>query len=107
MRHKPRRAPFTRTRRTSMIRKTGTWFASATLAVVVLAPGVASAQEPEVASVRSGFTIELGLGAGLSMIQPDAEGVDSENKFGVSGLALGLGGFLNDKVAIMGRIAGT
>jgi hypothetical protein len=65
----------------------------------------AAATDVEPVSVRSGFTAELGLGAGMTMISPEMG--DSENKAGLSGLTLGLGAFVTDRIAVLGRVSGT
>lgn len=80
----------------------------------VLVPAVSHAEETtqpaavadvEPMSVRSGFTLELGLGAGLTMVSPEMG--ESENKMGLSGLTLGLGAFVTDRVAVLARATGT
>lgn len=55
--------------------------------------------------VRNGFTLELGLGGGLTFIMP--EHGDSESEFGLAGLSLSLGGFINNELSVMFRISGT
>lgn len=67
------------------------------IALIVLAPAVASAQ-PE----REGFTLLVNLGSGF---QRDT-GID-ESAVGLAGANLGLGGFLTPKLALMGRFSGT
>jgi hypothetical protein len=54
---------------------------------------------------REGFTLELGLGIGLTHIAPD--GFDSETKLGLAPISLSLGGFLSEDLALMARMAGT
>lgn len=53
-------------------------------------------------SDRSGFTINVDLGLG---IQKDT--AIGESAIGLSGLNLGLGGWANDSLAIIARVAGT
>jgi len=55
--------------------------------------------------VRDGFTIELGLGLGITHIIPD--GGSSHNEIGLAPLSLSLGGFVTSNLAIMFRMAGT
>ena len=55
-------------------------------------------EQPE----RSGFTLLLSIGAGLQ----DDKALD-ESKFGLAGLNLGIGGFLNEKTALWFRASGT
>lgn len=54
---------------------------------------------------REGFTLELGLGLGITYIAPD--GSDSETNVGLAPLSLSLGGFLTEDLALMARMAGT
>jgi hypothetical protein len=56
-------------------------------------------------SHRSGFTLELTLGVGYQIYSPDKG--DSRKKVGLSGLNLGIGGFLNKDMAVLFRISGT
>jgi hypothetical protein len=72
-------------------------------------PGYAQPQpglEPLVvpARVRHGLTFEANLGLGLVWARSDGENSDSET--GLGGLNLGLGGWLTDRLALTGRIAG-
>jgi len=54
---------------------------------------------------RTGFTAELNLGLGMTRIAPD--GFGSETRGGLAGLDLGLGGWINPRMALSLRIAGT
>lgn len=55
---------------------------------------------------RSGMTFELSLGLGITSVSPDGgEGGDSYN--GLSGLNLGVGGWISPNTALTVRIAGT
>jgi len=54
---------------------------------------------------REGFTLELGLGLGITHVAPD--GFDSETHVGLAPLSLSLGGFLSEDLALMARMAGT
>lgn len=54
--------------------------------------------------VRDGFTLELSLGLGVMHVFPE-EG-DSTNDIGMAPLSFSLGGFLNNKMAIMFRVSG-
>ena len=54
---------------------------------------------------REGFTLELGLGLGITYVAP--EGFDSETNVGLAPLSLSLGGFLTEDLALMARMAGT
>jgi hypothetical protein len=54
---------------------------------------------------RVGFTLELGLGLGITHIAPD--GVDSDTNVGLAPLSLSLGGFISSDVSLMARMAGT
>ena len=59
---------------------------------------VRSSDGPE----RGGFTLLLSLGLGLQ----DDQGLE-ENTVGLSGLNLGIGGFLSEQLALMLRVSGT
>lgn len=67
---------------------------------VLLLASAAQAQD----QVREGFTIVLDIGVARHTIDPE-EG-DSLNTFGLAGLNLGLGGFLNQDLAVMFRLIG-
>jgi hypothetical protein len=67
-----------------------------------VAPGGGQAAPPAAQSVRRGFTMLLNLGLG---IQHDT--YFAETAVGLGGLNLGLGGFFNEHVALMGRFSGT
>ena len=54
---------------------------------------------------REGFTLELGLGLGITHVAPD--GFDSETNVGLAPLSLSLGGFISSEVSLMARMAGT
>lgn len=69
------------------------------LVALLAHPRSASAQE---AAERGGFTMLLSLGAGL---QDDGAFPESETGFG--GLNLGIGGFLNERLALWFRVSGT
>jgi hypothetical protein len=56
------------------------------------------------AAFRQGMTVELNLGAGL--VWARNEGQDSDTEKALAGLDLGVGGWLNNKMALSGRIAG-
>ena len=60
---------------------------------------------PTVGPDRSGFTLELNLGFGITRVSPDEGDTRSEN--GLAGLNLGLGGWVNERTAITARFAGT
>ena len=53
---------------------------------------------------RSGFTLELNLGLGVTMFSP-MEG-EGESRSGLSGLNLGLGGWLSPQTALTVRVTG-
>jgi hypothetical protein len=57
------------------------------------------------APFRHGFTMELGLGAALTNVNPDAGA--GETQLGLAPLSIGVGGFVNRDVAVLARIAGT
>src|SRR5436309_387708 len=76
--------------------------AGSALALLLLAaPPPASADEP----IRNGFTLELGLGLGFTEVFPSVGG--SISKVGLAPLSLSLGGFVNNRLAIMFRLQGT
>lgn len=54
---------------------------------------------------RSGFTLELGIGFGVTHLLP--KGGTNETKIGLAPLSLSLGGFVTPQLAIMFRMAGT
>jgi hypothetical protein len=54
---------------------------------------------------RSGMTFELSVGFGITSVTPDEGSGDSFN--GLSGLNLGVGGWISPKTALTVRIAGT
>jgi hypothetical protein len=54
--------------------------------------------------MRSGLTFEANIGLGF--IWARNEGRDSDTEGALAGLNLGLGGWLNDRMAVTGRIAG-
>lgn len=54
---------------------------------------------------RSGMTFELSLGLGITQVSPEGGEGDSFN--GLSGLNLGVGGWISPKTALTVRIAGT
>lgn len=54
---------------------------------------------------RSGMTFELSLGFGITSVSP--ENGDGESYNGLSGLNIGVGGWISPKTAITVRIAGT
>jgi hypothetical protein len=60
---------------------------------------------PIVGPDRSGMTFELSLGFGITQVSPDEGEGDSFN--GLSGLNLGVGGWISPNTAITVRIAGT
>jgi hypothetical protein len=82
-----------------------TWLIGVLFVGALLAPGTASAQEMMDPTVRAGFTIEVGLGLGITSALPE-EG-DSEQKVGLSGANLGLGLFVNPQLALLARFSGT
>jgi len=53
---------------------------------------------------RDGFTLELSIGLGFMHVFPE-EG-DSSNDVGMAPLSFSLGGFLNNRMAIMFRVSG-
>lgn len=74
-------------------------FALLVVSLVLVAPPAAVAQDtPE----RDGFTMLLSLGAGLQ-----DDGALPESGTGFGGLNLGIGGFLNERVALWFRVSGT
>lgn len=87
--------------------------ASTALALVAV-PSLAAAQAaqpimlpspPPIGPERDGFTLELNLGLGVTMIAPEYGEGDSRN--GLSGLNLGLGGWVSPQTAVTVRITGT
>jgi hypothetical protein len=54
---------------------------------------------------RSGFTLELGVGMSHTYVDPDAAG--TQNELGLAPLSISLGSFVTDRIAVLGRIAGT
>ena len=59
--------------------------------------------EPDASSARgSGFTLLLNMGVGMQN-----DGAYEESAIGLSGLNIGIGGFLTDNIALMFRISGT
>jgi hypothetical protein len=54
---------------------------------------------------REGFTAELGLGFGMTIISP--KDFDGDTRNGLSGLNVGLGGWISPRTAVTVRIAGT
>jgi len=73
----------------------------AALIALLLLPSLAGATGvPE----RDGFTLELSIGLGFMHVFPD-EG-DSSNDVGMAPLSFSLGGFLNNRMAIMFRVSG-
>lgn len=60
--------------------------------------GVASSSEARVN--RDGFTLLLSLGLGF-------QAIEGESETGLGGLNIGLGGFINEDLAVMARISGT
>lgn len=68
--------------------------------------GTASApMNDDSGSYRSGFTLELSLGFGIQFVVP-SEG-ESDTDLGLGGLNLGIGGFLNNDMAVLFRFIGT
>ncbi len=88
----------------------------AVLSGIVLRSPDASAEEPEPVTapapvddsrpLRRGFTMELGLGVALTL-NTDTRPGPSHAKVGLAPLSLSLGGFVSERVALLGRIAGT
>ncbi len=62
-------------------------------------------QPQPAASLRNGMTLELNLGFG--MVWARSEGQDSETETALAGLNLGIGGWLNERMALTGRVSGT
>ncbi len=62
------------------------------------------AEDPD-APRREGFTLELGLGLGITHLSADLGA--SETNVGLAPLSLSLGGFFSPDVAVMFRMAGT
>jgi hypothetical protein len=54
---------------------------------------------------RDGFTLELGLGLGITHVDP--ENGDGDTSVGLAPLSLSLGGFLTEDLALVARMAGT
>ncbi|MFC2085822.1 hypothetical protein ACFLRO_01275 [Bacteroidota bacterium] len=79
-------------------------FPSLAVVLIILSPSMTAVAQDTTAvgPNRSGFTLFLGLGVGF---QSDA--VIEESAVGLGGLALGLGGFVNENLAIMVRVSGT
>ena len=79
-------------------------FKTLTVAALVLAPATAFAQ-PTAAPARphAGLTFEANLGFGFLRISGDG---DSQSEGSIAGLDLGIGGFLNPRMALTLRIAG-
>ena len=84
-------------------------FASLFLSLVLVSPAVAqtpTAAPPSpqgtLSGPRGGFTILTTIGAGFQRDQGLAD-----SAAGLAGLNLGIGGFLNDRAAVMFRISGT
>ena len=75
--------------------------------VLCAAPLSASAawSADDYGSYREGFTLELTLGVGYQMYTPDKG--ESRNEIGLGGLNLGIGGFLNEDMAVLFRFSGT
>lgn len=78
------------------------------LASVLLVPAVAVAQNnppmmQPAPPTHTGLTFEANLGFGLLRVADDN---DSESRGSLGGLSLGVGGFINPKMAITVRIAG-
>ena len=73
--------------------------------LVVLTGGAATVHAQDQSAFRSGFTIEAGLGPGLTLVRPD-EG-EGSNELGLSGLSIGMGAFVTRDVALLARISGT
>jgi hypothetical protein len=69
-----------------------------TLLVAMAVPGVARAESPQ----RGGVTVELGFGAGSTVLGP----TDIETHLGRSALSFGLGYFVTDRLAVMTRHTG-
>jgi|GEM_PF-1254415 len=69
-------------------------------------PSPATTSEPrvirsnDVGPDREGFTFLLSIGVGF-------QAAEGESESGLGGLNLGLGGFINDNLAVLGRISGT
>jgi hypothetical protein len=55
---------------------------------------------------RDGFTLELGLGLGITHVAPEGP-ADGETNVGLAPLSLSLGGFLTEDISLMARMAGT
>lgn len=68
-------------------------------------PGGYAAPAETVGPDRSGMTFELSLGLGVTSIAPDEGEGDSFN--GLSGLNLGVGGWVTPRTALTVRVAGT
>jgi len=71
-------------------------------AIIPLTSTLCHAQTGQMAPQRGGFTLLLSLGVG---IQKDQAFDKSET--GLAGLNLGIGGFLNEDLALMFRVSGT
>jgi hypothetical protein len=100
---------------TRMMKKTIVLGALALLAVPSLAaaqappppppPGGYAAPAETAGPDRSGMTFELSLGLGITSVTPDEGSGDSYN--GISGLNIGVGGWISPKTALTVRVAGT
>lgn len=60
---------------------------------------------PSSIPLRHGMTVELNLGLGYIWARND-QGQESDTEAGIAGLNVGLGGWLNERMALTGRIAG-
>jgi hypothetical protein len=58
--------------------------------------------QPQPRSLRNGLTFEANIGLGMLMYSTES---DSESEGAVGGIALGLGGWINEKMAITARFA--
>ncbi|MDX1494110.1 MAG: hypothetical protein R3253_08635 [Longimicrobiales bacterium] len=67
-------------------------------ALLAVSPHASAQEQPE----RSGFTLLLNLGVGLQ-----DDGALPESEVGLAGLNLGIGGFLNERMALWLRASGT
>jgi hypothetical protein len=70
------------------------------IALLLLPLGAGAMGVPE----RNGFTLELGIGLGFMHVFPEQG--DSTNDVGLAPLSFSLGGFINNQMAIMFRVAG-
>ena len=88
--------------------------------LLMIAPAARAASNDASGVHREGFTIELGLGGALTVVDPNyvgsscppgasncASGSEAKTFGGLAPLSLGIGGFLSPTVALLFRLSGT